>query len=196
MKITGLMRSIIGLKFGGLALVGGFLFVMGQVIHASELSYVVNPGDMLEISVWNEEALQRELRVLPDGSASFPLVGNFKAAGFTVDEIQAALTERLAKYITDPVVTVSVKTVEGNTVYVLGKVNNPGHFQMYRPMTILQALSLAGGLGTFAKTNSIRVLRRDGDKTISIPFRYGDIEDGDNLESNILLRSGDVIIVP
>jgi polysaccharide export outer membrane protein len=171
-------------------------FISFQIAHADSYQYTVNTGDILEISVWNEEALQKELRVLPDGSISFPLAGSVSVAGKSISQIQAILKERLAEYIADPVVNISVKSVEGNSIYVIGQVKKPGQFVMYQPMDVMQMLSLAGGLTAFAKANDIVILRRNGDKSESIAFKYGEVEDGDKLENNHLLHSGDVIIVP
>lgn len=170
--------------------------LFSQTGWAESDRYLINPGDSLKISVWNEEALQDELRVLPDGTISFPLVGNFMAAGKTVDEVQKIVLEKLTKYLTDPAVTVSVKAVEGNSVYVIGQVAKPGNFVMYTPLTVTQALSLAGGLTAFAKANNIIILRHEDGASKAINFKYGDIESGDELNSNIVLHSGDEIIVP
>lgn len=164
--------------------------------------YTVNPGDLLHISVWKEETLQQELRVLPDGTISFPLAGEtgvVHVAGLTTEAIKADLTKKLAKYITDPVVTISVKSTEGNVVYVIGQVKTPGHYVMLGQTDVMQALSLAGGLTPFAKANSIVILRHNNKGADeSIKFEYGDIESGDAaaLSQNLLLKSGDVIVVP
>ena len=165
-------------------------------VFADTGNYLINPGDVLEISVWNETALQGEMRVLPDGTISFPLVGNFAAAGKTVDEVQKIVLEKLTKYLSEPAVTISVKSVEGNAIFVIGQVAKPGNFTMFAPLNVTQALSLAGGLTTFAKSNSILILRKEGDDTKAINFAYGDIESGDSLETNIMLKSGDTVIVP
>lgn len=164
--------------------------------HAEPNLYTVNPGDILEISVWNEEALQKELRVLSDGSVSFPLAGNLSVVGKSIPQIQTALKEKLAEFVADPVVTVSVKATEGNLIYVIGQVKTPGQFIMYQPLDVMQALSLAGGLTAFAKANSIKILRHHGDKSEAIEFEYGEVESGDKLENNHLLQSGDVVVVP
>ena len=127
---------------------------------------------------------------------SFPLAGVLEAAGKTVGEIQQAVGERLSQYIPDPVVTVSIKEIRGNRIYVIGQVQKPGQFIMNPTIDIVQALALAGGTTPFAELNDIRVLRRDGNELIAINFRYGDVEKGRNLQQNIILQSGDVIIVP
>jgi len=168
-----------------------------QISQAADKSaYMINAGDILEISVWKEEELQREIRVLPDGNISFPLVGEIAVSGVTLTEVRAQLVKKLSEYITDPVVNISVKSSEGNSVYVIGQVRRPGSFVMYQPLDVMQVLSLAGGLTTFAKSNDIRILRRTDKGPTSIEFEYGELEDGDELESNIVLKSGDVVVVP
>jgi polysaccharide export outer membrane protein len=125
-----------------LALLG--LFVAGSAT-SQEVGYTVKPGDMLSISVWKEEALQGEVLVTPDGAFAFPLVGQVDARGKTVTELQAIVTERLAKYISDPVVTVSVREIRGNKIYVIGQVNKAGEFIVNPRLDVMQALSMAGG---------------------------------------------------
>lgn len=164
--------------------------------YAEEYVYTVNPGDVIGISVWKEEDLIRELRVLPDGHISFPLVGEIKAAGLTLSQIKEQIVTKLSEYISDPVVNVFVNSVEGNKVYVIGQVKTPGEITMYKPLDVMQVLSLAGGLTAFAKSNDIVILRRDAKGSKSIEIEYGELEDGDDLEKNILLKSGDVIVVP
>ena len=159
-------------------------------------SYKIQPGDLMEISVWREEYLEREVIVQPDGKISFPLVGTVNAAGTTVETVQALVAQRLTQYIPDPVVTVSIKEIRGNRVYVLGQVANPGQFIMNPTVDVIQALALAGGTTTFAELNEIKILRRNGDSQELIDFRYADIARGRNLEQNIVLQSGDVVIVP
>lgn len=180
-------------------LVGGTFDVHAQLSESGEgesTVYSIQPGDLLEISVWREDYLEREVVVQPDGNISFPLVGVLKAAGTTVADVQLRVAERLAKYFPDPVVTVSIKEIRGNRVYVLGQVKNPGQFIMNPTVDVIQALALAGGTTPFAELNDIKILRRSGDIQNLIQFRYGDIARGRNLEQNIILQSGDVVIVP
>jgi len=169
--------------------------MMGSFVHASE-PYTLNAGDILSISVWNEDALQKEVVVLPDGTISFPLAGQLNAKDKTVLQVETELKEKLSEYISDPVVNVTVNQVSGNTVHILGKVLRPGSFGMSQPLDAMQALSLAGGLTTYAKENDIIILRRDGMKQQIIPVLYANIKQGKSLESNVLLQSGDVIIIP
>ncbi|MCP4128311.1 MAG: polysaccharide export protein [Gammaproteobacteria bacterium] len=158
--------------------------------------YSLQPGDILEISVWKEPDLQREVLVRPDGGISFPLVGNIRAKNNSVQGVNKKLTSRLAKYIPDPVVTVSLKQMLGNRVYVVGKVLKPGEFLVNRNIDVMQALSMAGGLNPFAAGNEIKILRRVNGVQKSIPFRYDGVVDGKDLAQNIVLKPGDVVVVP
>jgi len=159
-------------------------------------SYTLNPGDRLFVSVWNEEALQKEVVILPDGTISFPLAGQLNTRGRTVLELEDELKSKLSEYISEPVVNITVNAVAGNTVHIIGKVLRPGSFSMSQPLDAMQALSLAGGLNTFAEENNIIILRRNGDKQQIIPVHYAKIKKGQSLDSNVMLKSGDVIIIP
>ena len=159
--------------------------------------YRVNPGDVLQITVWKEQDLQKELLVNPDGHFAFPLAGDVIATGRTVDEIRQELTEKLSKYIPDVVVTVATLQLNGNKVYVLGQVNRPNEFVMTRALDVMQAISMAGGPTPFAKLDDIKVLRRgNGGTQIAIPFKYSDVQEGKKLDQNIMLRAGDTVVVP
>jgi len=155
-------------------------------------TYYLNPGDRVFVEVWNEPDMQREVIILPDGFLSFPLAGQVRASGLTPQELQNSIAERLGQFISTPVVTVSVMEMRGNSVFVIGQVNAPGSYIMNRPMTALQALSLSGGFTAFANTRSIRIVR--GDQVLRV--NYSALRDGDNLETNHVLLSGDVLIVP
>jgi len=174
------------------------LFLLLALFSKSSLAepYLLNAGDVLDISVWNEETLEKQVIVLPDGSVSFPLAGELEARGKTVSQLQSAITTKLKEYLSAPVVTVSVLTVGGNTVHILGKVTNPGIFVMNQPLDATKALSLAGGLSAYAEENNIIVLRGNGDEQEVLPVRFGSIKKGQSLETNILLKSGDVIVIP
>jgi polysaccharide export outer membrane protein len=166
------------------------------ISRAQEAGYMVKPGDGLEISVWKEPDLQGPVLVTPDGSFSFPLVGQVDARGKTVSELQQVITERLAKFISDPVVTVSVREIRGNKVYVIGQVNRPGEFIVNPRVDVMQALSMAGGTTAFASLDDIRILRRDGAKQESLEFDYNAVARGKDLTQNIELRAGDIVVVP
>jgi polysaccharide export outer membrane protein len=158
--------------------------------------YRLQPGDLLQVVVWKETDLQSEVLIRPDGGISFALAGDIQAAGRTTAELRAEMETRVRKLIPDAVVTVSVKAPNGNRVFVIGKVNRPGDFPLLRPTDVMQALSLAGGATPFASTDRIRVLHRDGSRQTSMRFRYSDVARGRNLDQNILLQSGDTVIVP
>jgi polysaccharide export outer membrane protein len=134
--------------------------------------------------------------VRPDGGLTFPLAGEIRAEGQTVAAVRQALAERLKRYIPDPVVTVSVKLIGGNHVYVIGKVSRPGEFPFNRALDVMQALSLAGGTTPYAALNDIVILRRDNGVQRALPFRYADIAHGRNLGQNVILESGDTVVVP
>jgi polysaccharide biosynthesis/export protein len=172
-----------------------FLLLLSLLCLAAE-NYFINPGDILQISVWKEDNLNRELMVRPDGKFSFPLVGEVETKGLTVEQVNIEITERLEKFIPDPEVSISIQQIVGNKIYVIGKVNRPGEFVMNHDIDVMQALSMAGGTTTFAGLNKIKILRREGDKQIAIPFQYADVERGKNLEQNIILQRGDIVVVP
>jgi polysaccharide export outer membrane protein len=158
--------------------------------------YGLQPGDVLQVSVWNEETLNLQVLVRPDGGFSYPLAGEIQAQGRTIDQVRTELADRLGRYIPDPEVSVSLIQVAGNKVYVVGKVSRPGEFVMSKDLDVMQALSLAGGTTTFADVNDIKILRREGGRQIAIPFNYSAVAGGDELQQNIVLQNGDVVVVP
>lgn len=176
-------------------LIGLCLLLLSSVSMAKE-GYLLQPGDILEISVWKEPDLQREVLVRPDGGISFPLVGSMMVKDKSVQDVKKALTARLEKYIPDPVVTVNLKEMLGNRIYVVGKVLKPGEFVTNRSVDVMQALGMAGGLNPFADGDEIMILRRVNGVQKSIPFDYDRVVDGKDLTQNILLEPGDVIVVP
>ena len=158
--------------------------------------YLVKPGDTLLISVWKEEDLRQEVLIAPDGGFSFPLAGNLSAAGKSVSTISKEVSARLQRYIPDLVVTVMITAINGNKIYVIGQVNNPGTFVMNPQIDVMQALSMAGGTNAFASLNDIKIIRRTASGQRVLPFRYNDVARGRDLSQNIMLESGDVVIVP
>ncbi len=159
--------------------------------------YTVKPGDTLSVSVWKEPDLSGPQLVRPDGTFSIPLVGQVDARDKTVMQLQQIVTERLHRFIADPVVTVSVQSIEGNKVYVIGQVAKPGEFIVNPRVDVIQALSMAGGMTPFAKLGDIMILRRLADgRQQAIPFHYTDVEHGKDLQQNITLEAGDVVVVP
>jgi polysaccharide export outer membrane protein len=188
-----LMSKRSGLQ--ALMLLVGALWVTADA-RAQDAAYAVKPGDLLQIAVWKEPELQRPVLVRPDGAFSFPLAGEVDARGKSVADLQRLITERLKKYISDPVVTVSVQEVKGNKVYVIGQVNKPGEFIVNPSVDIMQALSMAGGTTPFAALGNIMVLRRKGTAQQALPFHYADVARGRDLQQNVMLEAGDVVVVP
>ena len=174
----------------------GVALAFVSMMVGAQGDYRLNPGDILSISVWNEEALQQDVLVLPDGTISFPLVGILQVSNRTPGQVQKEIKEKLSRLIPDPEINLSIKAVEGNNIFIIGKVIRPGRFPMTRPTDIVQALSLAGGFTPYAKTEDIQILRRTGKKQKVIKFDYSKIADGQAMQTNILLQSGDTIVVP
>jgi polysaccharide export outer membrane protein len=170
--------------------------VSSQVAGIDPSTYRVGAEDVLEISVWREDTLKKEALVRPDGGISYPLIGEVQAAGKTVLEIQEEISKRLEKFIPDPAVSVAILKVGSQRIYVIGKVNKPGDFPVGRYVDVLQALSMAGGLTPFADANDIRVMRREGERQVVLPFEYSRVVRGQKLDQNVQLRAGDVVVVP
>lgn len=158
--------------------------------------YLLRQGDSVMISVWREDALQKQVIVLPDGSITFPLVGRIEVAGLSTPEVERRITTKLKEFIPEPVVTVVIAGIEGNRAYVMGKVNSPGSLIINGPLTVLQAISVMGGFDKFADESGIKVIRAKGDHQEVFPVHYKDIISGRDMSSNIQLKAGDTIVVP
>lgn len=174
-------------------------FSLGSAVAANNndgAAYRIQSGDTLYISVWREDVLNRELQVLPDGSVSFPLAGRVDVRDRTTTQVEDAVASRLEGYINDPVVSVVVTALEGNRVYVLGEVNQPGAVILDAPMTAAQIIARSGGLTAFAKGNRVRVLRRSGGEEQVFDVRYRDIVRGKKLDTDVTLQPGDTVVVP
>lgn len=159
-------------------------------------AYLLSPGDVLLVSVWREESLQQEVRVLPDGSITFPLAGRVEVAGLDSTAVGLRVAAKLAEYLPDPSVSVVITGIEGNVVYVLGKVARPGPAVMAGPTSVLQALSMAGGLDKFADQDAIKIVRRKDSGQEILLVEYGSLISGSDMTSNIQLQAGDTLVVP
>jgi polysaccharide biosynthesis/export protein len=188
------MKSYAAIFFVGLLVILTSLTRTATCLGAD--NYLVAPADTLEISVYGERDLVRELIVRPDGRVSFPLVGDLEVEGKTTTEIKADLEKKVRDYVPNASVSVIVTGLGSLQYYVIGKVANPGTFNMSRTVSVLQALATAGGVTTFAKEGDILIVRRHGKDTTQIPFDYEAVKKGKNLEQNILLERGDVVLVP
>jgi len=163
---------------------------------AAAATYTLQPGDEIEVSVYGEMELQRKMLIRPDGKFSFPLAGEVVAINRSVADVQTELTTKIRPLIPEAVVTVSVTGLEGNRAYVIGQVIKPGAIPLNPRINVLQALSLAGGTTPFAALNDIIVLRGTGREQRVLRFAYDDIKRGRNLEQNVQLENGDVVLVP
>ena len=163
---------------------------------AAEGDYLINPGDLLIVTVWKEPDLSMETLVRPDGKISFPLAGEIQASGQSVAAVQAEIKKRIDTFIPDAVITVLMKETQGNVAYVVGKVNRPGPVPMVQNTTVMQALSYAGGTAQFAKLKDILVIRMTGGAQSALPFDYDAILDGEGLDQNVTLQPGDTVVVP
>ena len=163
---------------------------------ASSDTYVIGPSDELSISVWKEPDLTRVIPVRPDGKISMPLLNDVQAAGQTAMQLSAAITEKLSKFMTEPQVTVVVTAINSQRIYILGSVGRAGAYPMLPNMTVLQAISSAGGLSQFAKEKNIYILRTENGHQSRFPFNYQQVLRGQKVEQNILLQPGDTIVVP
>ena len=158
--------------------------------------YVIGADDNLHISVWKEPDLTNTLPVRPDGKISMPLLNDVQAAGLTSMQLAGSLREGLSKYLTSPQVTVTVTEINSRRVYITGEVTHAGALPLLPNMTVLQALSSAGGFTQFAKLKNIYVLRTEGGKQVKHPFNYKEVVKGNLAEQNVVLQPGDVIVVP
>jgi polysaccharide export outer membrane protein len=174
----------------------GLLAGVAPPVLADAAGYRLNPGDLVRISVWREEQLDREALVQPDGLLSFPLAGSVPAAGRSVTEVQEAIAARLERFLPDALVTVELLEARGNLVYVLGEVNRPGAYQLGSEISVVKAISLAGGLTPFATKSDIRVVRKTAGGEVDFTVDFGQIESGRDLAADIPLLAGDTVIVP
>jgi polysaccharide export outer membrane protein len=169
----------------------------GSLAAVAGAGYRLGPGDQIDVFVWRNPDLSKQVPIRPDGRITLPLVGEVVATGKTVQQLQDELTSRLGEYVQMPTVTVSVSAVRSLVVYVLGNVRTPGPVQMDRNLTVLQAVAMAGGVNEFADRNDIVVMRTDANGVHQRwSFRYDDVVDGKGLSTNVVLQSGDVIYVP
>jgi len=167
-----------------------------KVAVTTDPNYVIGPQDMLDISVWKEGDLSRTVPVRPDGKISLPLLNDVQAAGLTPTQLAAQITSGLNKFMTNSQVTVIVEQINSQRVYILGEANHVGTYALVPEMTILQALSNAGGCSTFANTKKIYVMRQVNGKQVKFFFNYKEVIAGKHPEQNIALQNGDTIYVP
>jgi len=158
--------------------------------------YLLGPEDALEVSVWKEPDLTKQLVVRPDGKITYPLIGEVQASGRTVKQLQDEILKRLEKFVTDAHVTVILLKAQNYKIYVTGKVNKPGDFVIGKPVNVMQAISMAGGLTPFASPGSIMFLRTEAGQEMVYPFNYKEVAKGQFLEQNRTMLPGVVVVVP
>lgn len=182
----------------GYTLILAWLLVLGcfGTAFGAEGNYKIGPGDVLEISVWRDDSLTRDITVPPDGIIAFPLIGEVPVKLLTVTQLREKITKRLGDYIPDATVTVILKDINSLRAYVIGKVRKPGQFAIAMDTTVMQLLAMAEGLNPYANESSIYILRQKNGVTVKIPFDYKRMVKGEKLKQNILLNRGDVIVVP
>jgi polysaccharide export outer membrane protein len=163
---------------------------------AQDSSYKIGPNDVLSIFVWKEAELTRDVTVMPDGKITYPLIGEIMAQGQTASELKKVIADKLQSFVTAPEVTVIVKESRSQVIYAIGKFTRPGPYPLAPGMTVMQALSAAGGFTEWADTKNIIIVRREGGKEIQLRFNYKEFTVGEKLEQNILLKPGDTIVVP
>jgi len=159
-------------------------------------TYRIGPGDVIEISVWKDESLSRQIVVPPDGVIAFPLIGDIDVTELTVAETREVVSKRLKEYVTDAEVTVMLLNANSLIAYVVGKVNSPGQFPINMETSVMQILAMAGDLNEFASAGNILILRQQDGIIKKIPFDYDEVKKGKKLEQNIFLKRGDVVVVP
>jgi polysaccharide biosynthesis/export protein len=183
--------------FTGLGVATTALAADPPAMVATQTDYKIHAGDLLLVGVYDDPKMPPiNVTVTPDGKFSFPLIGILVAGGKTPEALRVEMETKLRKFVSEPVVTCSVVEVKGNVAYVIGQVSKPGAIVMNPAVNILQALSIAGGGNAYAKLDSIIVIRNavGGQRTMN--FRYSQVSSGKNLEQNVQLESGDVVVVP
>ena len=172
------------------------LWAAEQKTAPADEGYIIGPGDVLDISAWNNPALTRMVTVLPDGKIHFPLIGEIRAGGKTVAVLKKELAKKISRFVPNPDLSVMVQQVNSMLIYVVGRVNNPGRFVLNTHVNVLQALAMAGGTNAFANRNQIKIIRETADENLIFKFEYDEVIEGRHLDQNIRLKRGDVVIVP
>ena len=171
----------------------------GPVKEVSEVpeDFVIGLEDVLSVDVWKEPDLSvKEVTVRPDGKISLPLIGEIKADGLTPKQLEDAITEEFKKYVASPMVSVVVEKINSLTVSVQGEVMKPGIYYLGSPITVLELLARAGGLNEWADEKNIAIIRTEAGKSKYFKFNYKEVSKGQNLKQNIVLKKGDIVIVP
>jgi polysaccharide export outer membrane protein len=159
--------------------------------------YVIGPEDVLAVNVWKEPEISRSVPVRPDGMISIPLIGELGASGRTPAQLRSDIRQKLSRYLSNPEVTVIVQEAKSQKFNIVGEIEHPGCYNLSKPMTVLDAIALAGGFRDFARTTKIYVLRvnTQGEST-RLPFNYKKVIQGKNTAENVRLEARDTVVVP
>jgi polysaccharide export outer membrane protein len=197
--------GIVGLWLISIFVSGAFAQVDKEVLAKKQVQaevaadsdrYVIGSEDVLYIHVWNEEPLSKTVSVRNDGKISMPLIDEIQAAGLTPLQLKEILTQRLKEFLETPTVTVVVMEANSFKVYISGQIKSPGVYKLRSETTLTQIISMAGGLGDWANESKIIILRKENGKERRFTINYKKIVQGKDLDSNIILKTGDTIIVP
>ncbi len=158
--------------------------------------YVIGISDALDVVFWREKDMSASVFVRPDGMISLPLLNEVQAAGLTPEQLRATIAERAGKFVEDSTVTIVVKEINSRRVYITGQVAKPGAYTLLDKTTVLQLISMAGGVAEYADDENIRIVRTEKGRTVAHRFNYDDVKEGKSLTQNIVLEPGDTVIVP
>lgn len=159
-------------------------------------SYVIGPEDVLGIVFWRDKEMSTDAKVRPDGRIALPLLNEIQAAGLTPEELQKKITEESKKYMEDASITVVVREINSLRVFITGQVGKPGPYTLTSTTTVIQLIAIAGGLNEYANSKNIMIMRKEGDKQVSLKFNYKEVAAGKKLQQNIQLKPGDTVVVP
>jgi polysaccharide export outer membrane protein len=158
--------------------------------------YIIGTDDVLSIVYWKDKDMSADAKVRPDGRIALPLLNEVQAAGLTPEQLHKNLTEESKKYMEDANITVVVREINSRKAFITGEVNKPGPYPLTSPTTVMQLISMAGGLRDYANAKKIMIMRRENGRQISLAFNYKDVAGGKKLEQNIELKPGDTVVVP
>jgi polysaccharide export outer membrane protein len=158
--------------------------------------FIIGPEDVISVVIWRNQEMSGDFIVRPDGQISMPLLNDVQAAGLTPDQLREQVTKAATKFLEEPSVTVVVKAINSRKVHITGMVQKPGAYPLISPTTVLQLISVAGGLHEFADAKKITIVRQEDGRQVSYRFNYKDVSQGKNLKQNIELKPGDTVIVP
>jgi len=158
--------------------------------------YVIGTDDLLSIVYWKDKDMSADAKVRPDGRIALPLINEVQAAGLTPEQLQKRLTEESKKFMEDASITVVVREINSRRVFITGEVNKPGPYPLTSSTTVIQLISLAGGLRDYANAKNIMIMRSEAGRQVALKFNYKDVASGKNLAQNVELRPGDTVVVP